>query len=269
MSHRVLAVYSAQASLTVIGLALSWRIAFSPRARLERPPSQLAPWTASTIDLLYFCLAVVIGAFLGGTIASVVASPLGITGDRFIILGSGATQTGLLLGAVMYWISYPQIFAMPAMASPRVVWSGIVTFLVSLPFVYGTAFVWIWLLEAAGLPIEKQDAIDLFLKTKSPGWLTFFGFTAVIIAPLSEELIFRAGLFRFFRTRIPRWAALILPACLFATLHRSLASFGQLVALAIVFSLAYERTGRIGTSMVAHALFNLNTIVFLLAGVVI
>jgi uncharacterized protein len=269
MSHRVLAAYVAQASLTLAGLALSWRIAFSPQARAERSPVQLAPWTASTIDLLYFCLAVVVGAFLGGTVASVTASSLGISGDRFTILGSGATQAGLLLGAVVYWLSYPQVFATSAAVSSRVLWSGVATFLVSLPFVYGTAFVWVWLLEAAGLPIEKQDAIDLFIKTKSPGWLTFFGFTAVVIAPVSEELIFRAGLFRFFRTRIPRWAALILPACLFATLHRSLASFGQLVALAIVFSLAYERTGRIGTSMVAHALFNLNTIVFLLAGVVI
>jgi membrane protease YdiL (CAAX protease family) len=37
--------------------------------------------------------------------------------------------------------------------------------------------------------------------------------------------------------------------------------------LAIVFSLAYERTGRIGTTMIAHALFNLNMILLVLVGV--
>ena len=37
-----------------------------------------------------------------------------------------------------------------------------------------------------------------------------------------------------------------------------------LIALAVVFSLAYERTGKIGTTMVAHALFNLNASVLVL-----
>ena len=48
----------------------------------------------------------------------------------------------------------------------------------------------------------------------------------------------------------------VTPACLFAALHNHLASFAPLVVLGIVFSLAYERTGRIGTAIVAHALFN-------------
>jgi membrane protease YdiL (CAAX protease family) len=40
-----------------------------------------------------------------------------------------------------------------------------------------------------------------------------------------------------------------------------------LVALGIIFSLAYERTGRIGTTIIAHGLFNLNTIILILCGV--
>jgi membrane protease YdiL (CAAX protease family) len=39
-------------------------------------------------------------------------------------------------------------------------------------------------------------------------------------------------------------------------MHNHLASFAPLVVLGIVFSLTYERTGRIGTAIVAHALFN-------------
>ena len=33
---------------------------------------------------------------------------------------------------------------------------------------------------------------------------------ASIVAPITEELIFRAGLFRYARTRLPRWAALLI-----------------------------------------------------------
>jgi membrane protease YdiL (CAAX protease family) len=95
---------------------------------------------------------------------------------------------------------------------------------------------------------------------------------AVVIAPLNEELVFRAGIFRYLRTRIPRWAALLLPALTFAALHvnwqnlQGLSSLAPLVVLAIVLAIAYERTGNIGTSIVAHACFNLNTIVVILSG---
>ena len=58
-----------------------------------------------------------------------------------------------------------------------------------------------------------------------------------------------------------------MPALLFGALHANLSSFVPLVALGLIFSLAYERTGRIGTTIVAHGLFNLNTIVLILCGV--
>jgi len=40
-----------------------------------------------------------------------------------------------------------------------------------------------------------------------------------------------------------------------------------LFVLAVVFCLAYERTGRIETTIIAHALFNLNTFVLVAAGI--
>ena len=46
-----------------------------------------------------------------------------------------------------------------------------------------------------------------------------------------------------------------------------LSSLPPLVLLAVIFSLAYERTGRIGTPIVAHALFNLNSVLVILSGI--
>jgi len=95
---------------------------------------------------------------------------------------------------------------------------------------------------------------------------------ATVLAPITEELLFRATLFRFLRTRAPRWIALFVPGTIFAALHVNwtnldgLASLLPLVTLAVVFSIAYERTGRIGTAMIAHGLFNLHTVVLLLSG---
>jgi membrane protease YdiL (CAAX protease family) len=92
--------------------------------------------------------------------------------------------------------------------------------------------------------------------------------------PAAEEILFRAGLFRYLRTRIPRWAAIGLTSALFGALHVSwgspmvgLQSLLPLTALAVVFCLAYERTGLIGTTIVAHALFNLNTMFLVVSGI--
>ena len=116
--------------------------------------------------------------------------------------------------------------------------------------------------------------VDMFLRADSRLLLVVLIGLATIVAPVTEELVFRAGLFRYFRTRLPRWLAFLLPAVLFAALHvdnwktlEGFASFAPLVALAVFFSAAYERTGRIGTSIVAHALFNLNTVLLIFAGV--
>ena len=126
---------------------------------------------------------------------------------------------------------------------------------------------WQFLLQLCGIPAEKQDLIAMFADAKSPGLLAFMILLAIVIAPITEELLFRAGIFRYVRTRLPRWAALLIPSVLFGALHANLASFAPLVALGVVFSLAYARTGRIATTIVAHGLFNLNTIVLIFSGV--
>jgi membrane protease YdiL (CAAX protease family) len=50
-------------------------------------------------------------------------------------------------------------------------------------------------------------------------------------------------------------------------MHGNLVAFGPLFALGLVFAIAYERTGRIAVPIIAHGLFNLNTVVLLLAGI--
>jgi membrane protease YdiL (CAAX protease family) len=123
------------------------------------------------------------------------------------------------------------------------------------------------------LPIEGQDVVGLFVNAHSIAAKATLFVLAVCVAPVTEELVFRAGLFRYLRTRFPRRVSLLGPALIFGALHvdwkslDGLAAFAPLTVLGMILSLAYERTGRIGTAIVAHALFNLNTILLLLAGV--
>jgi membrane protease YdiL (CAAX protease family) len=123
------------------------------------------------------------------------------------------------------------------------------------------------LLRKLGLPEEPQDLIAIFAHTKSSLVLAGMLVVACVLAPLSEELMFRAGLYRFSRKHLGRPTALLVNGVCFGALHGNWAGFLPLALLGVALSLAYEATGDIRVSVVAHALFNLNTVVLVLSGI--
>ncbi|HVU32096.1 MAG TPA: CPBP family intramembrane glutamic endopeptidase [Opitutaceae bacterium] len=257
----------AEAAISVVGLVLLWQHALSARGRERWKVRALPEWSVTVTDFFTFLFFVLAFWFLGGVLGLLGTRPFTMTDDARVILQSTTSEFGMLAGVVIYALLHPGRFALTKLEVSKSLRSGVVTYFIAAPIVFAAGAVWTTLLKVCGLPVEKQPAIELFTRTKSPGWLGVLVLLAIVLAPMAEELIFRAGFFRYCRTRLPRWLAFVGPACLFAALHQNLASFGQLVALAIVFSYAYERTGQIGTSMVAHGLFNLNTVVLLLLGI--
>ncbi len=248
--------------LIAVGLVTIWLVALSPTARARRAatPPALTPWDAPLSDFFLFLWLTLCGGILSQLIASQILRLRKFSEDGQLIVANASLELGMLAGIAFYRFRYalrePRTPASPA----RVVLSGIVTFLIALPVVDLVGLFWQLGLTQLGLPLDRQDMIGRLANANSPRLLIAMIALATITAPIVEELIFRAGFFRFFRTRLPRWAALLVPACLFAALHLNLATFAPLVALGIVFSLAYERTGRIGTAMIAHGLFNAHTV---------
>jgi hypothetical protein len=258
--------------LSALGLLLLWQLAVSPRARARPRPSLLPPWSGNGSDLLGLLISAVVGVLSVSFAARFVIQMHSWDETHRELAGAVAFQLGLLLGIALFHFGWrplgtglkPQPFATTV--------RGAATFLAALPIVYGVTFAWQQLLGAFGVPLESQDSLKLFEDLHSWVLRLLFSGIAIVVAPLAEELIFRAGLFRFLRGRVPYWLAVLLPAVIFGACHllqapiQNLPEFMPLVALGVVFSVAYERTGRIGTTMVAHALFNLNTVLFLWAG---
>ena len=253
-----LSVFATALELTLVfaGLVLLWRLALSPAARAHHPPAPLAPWDTPPSDFFLFLWLAICGGLVLPVVAQPAARALALDAQTKLILVNAAFQGGMLAGIAVYQVCFHRRAPRPPLALGSALLPGAAAFLLSLPLVVLVGLAWTGLLKLCGLPVEPQDAVGFFTRTQSPVLITAMIALAAIIAPITEELIFRAGIFRYARTRLPRWAALLLPACLFAALHNHLASFAPLVVLGIVFSLAYERTGRIATAMVAHALFN-------------
>lgn len=251
--------------LLVVGIVLLWRLGLSPEARAR--PAALPAWDASLSEFFLFVWLTIVAGFLGQYAVGYYSKSHPLDETHMAIIGTAALHGGMLLGMAVYRFTFARQHARLMFAFLPALRTGLGTFLVTLPVITGVSLLWQMLLKLLGYSPTPQVSIELLRHTDSPALRAGLVVAAILIAPISEELLFRAGIFRYMRTRVPRWIALLLPALLFAALHLDVGSFVPLMALALVFSLAYERTGNIGTTMVAHALFNLNATLLVLAGV--
>jgi membrane protease YdiL (CAAX protease family) len=259
--------------LMLAGLVLLWRTSLSAEARARPPVRHLTVWAVSWVDFLMFLWYIVLCAFLFQTGAVYLLRKAGPLSQEGQVLAGLAFQLGVLAGCAAFRYLRPprptfDYFDPAPEAAQRLPFAaGLTTFLIALPLLGGTAFAWQSLLRLLGMDVRPQSLVNVFAESESPGFSALLIFFAVVVAPVTEELVFRRGFFRFARQHLPRWAALLLPALIFAALHQNLASFAPLVVLAVVFSLAYERTGNIAVTMIAHGIFNLNSVILIYAGV--
>jgi len=244
---------------------------------------RLVYWPVEGFDIallivLIFLLGIVSQVMMVGILGETIKASVDRKGLEVAVYGF-AEKGGGLLGWPVFYLIRRRLFSSfctppPASTTPPPIlpsWTqalrgGCLTLLTALPLVYIVGFGWHALLSLLGLPSEPQELITIFNDTRSPYVIAGMMVVACILAPLNEEILFRRVLFHFLRQRFGRLIALSVSACLFALLHRSLAGFLPLATFGLMLALAYERTGDIRVPMIAHGLFNLNTIIALLAG---
>ncbi len=110
-------------------------------------------------------------------------------------------------------------------------------------------------MESLGAELE-QEPVALLKNTKDPMVLGLMAITAVIVAPLWEEVVFRGYLHPVMKKFGGVWAGAICSSLLFAVVHNSLAHVLPLFLLALLLVWLYERTGSIWTPIAIHACFN-------------
>jgi membrane protease YdiL (CAAX protease family) len=113
-----------------------------------------------------------------------------------------------------------------------------------------------------------QPMVVFLNSTQDKKLLLWLGLQAVVVAPVLEEILFRAGLYRWLKGRVPRKQAVAVSSLAFALAHQHLGSFVPLWVLGALMTEYYEGTGHLGTPIMLHALFNLNTLCLIALGVV-
>ena len=102
--------------------------------------------------------------------------------------------------------------------------------------------------------------------TAAMRFLAIFG--AAVMAPISEEFLFRGILQTALRRALPprrsmyhRWFAIVMTAAIFGMMHSSTPQFiPALVLLGVIFGYLYERTGSLIVVIAIHMLFNIKSL---------
>ena len=107
-----------------------------------------------------------------------------------------------------------------------------------------------------GDPGGSNPLLDLVLRSQDPATLACFAFTAVVLAPLFEETIFRGVLLPVAGRELGAAWGVVLSAAIFAVAHLSLGELLPLFILGLGLGWLRWSSGRLGSCVLMHALWN-------------
>ena len=102
----------------------------------------------------------------------------------------------------------------------------------------------------------SNPLLELVLNSHNVPALACFGFTAIVLAPLFEETIFRGALLPVAARRLGPLGGVLLSALIFAVAHLSLGELLPLLVLGIGLGWLRWSGGRLGSCVLMHALWN-------------
>ena len=122
-----------------------------------------------------------------------------------------------------------------------------------------------WLLvKVFGDPGGSNPLLELVLLSRDPLALILLSLTAVVLAPLFEEVIFRGVLLPVLARRVGFTAGALLNGLLFAMAHISIGELIPLTVLGTGLALVRLRSGRLLPCVLMHAVWNAVTFANLL-----
>lgn len=276
------ALAALEVSLFLLGTYLLVRVLGSSERRMAWFGGDRIPhWPMTGHEVTLLIVLIFLCGFAGQSLAvQFFSGALKGTQDQggLEVLVYGAAFHGCaLLGWVLFrglrqWI-YSDYGTLPAAIPPsprlplgQMLGTAAIALIVALPVLTAVNVGWEFVVKSFGFSTEPQDLIEIFAKTHSPLVIVGMLVVACALAPINEELLFRAGLFRFLRQRFGRSTAFVLSGVFFGALHGNVAGFLPLALLGGALALVYEKTGDIRVSISVHALFNLNTVIIILSG---
>ncbi|WP_228016809.1 CPBP family intramembrane glutamic endopeptidase [Synechocystis sp. LEGE 06083] len=258
--------------LLIVGLLLQWALgrekailATNAKTKWDTPWNWETTWQVLVVGF-FFPSQIVLPLVVG--VLPLPMADLSLMGKAFYVLATyGAIATvglGVLFLSLKDFRPLPEGWFTLRPNLKAVLW-GLGGYLVALPLVVLVSLVnqEIWQGQGGSNPL-------LSLALDSQNWLVLgiFFFTAAILAPVFEEIIFRGFLLPALTRYFPVSVAIILSSLLFAIAHLNVSEILPLFVLGSVLGLVYSRSRNLLSSMILHSLWNSGTLLslFILGG---
>ena len=238
--------------LLVLALAgpRTWRAA----GEMQQTPGAEVPWGIGTglivVSLSYFTVAL-----LQGMLQAVLPVKNNPSAEMLV------TLTATLLGPVI-------IIGLFLLALDRKPWEwgvlgwtptrqgiryGVTAVLAALPIILGVSW---FANQLFNTDQGTNPLISELVATDSVPLKLMIVLTAVVVAPLVEETLFRGILFRAANVRLPFWTAAFVSGFIFASGHYLLVALLPITLLGMLFAFLTRRSQSLLASAGAHAVYN-------------
>ena len=171
-------------------------------------------------------------------------------------------------GGLVFLLTYvrgvdvAELFGLTRLKFPQVIRWSCGLFLAAAPIYLLVTFGWIHLLEHAfGTAPDQQKVVESFRDTGKTKIL--IAFSACVIAPICEEILFRGFFYAVIKRFSERFFAALVVSLLFAAIHGNTLGLVPLVVVAMALTVGYELTGCLLVPIAMHAMFNTTQIIIM------
>lgn len=220
-------------------------------------------WSPDSLLRLLLLLFVALGT----------AGVVGAAADRFwttvpdetrrfwVAFGSGTVMQ--LAGLVLFaWflgenqMSWREGFGLRREETGRMIVIGVVTAVIGLVLAITIMWISLGIMTLVEITPVPQTSIEALQQSDDPAQRLAIAVTAIGLAPVFEEMLFRGLLYPAVKQagfpRLAFWGT----AVLFGLSHVNLLAFASLTCFGLVLAVLYERTDNLLAPMTAHTVFN-------------
>ncbi len=222
----------------------------------SRPPTPPVPWTVRQVLISTAVIAIAFLVIIGSILGLVTIIDLNRWGEHVVLLGATLALQGIMLLSVWHFAIRPIGGRWALLGFRRV--KPISTTLIAIAgiticqtLVVGYVQLVNWLdidFLVPGDPFESWD-IDAIS-------FAIIAFSAVVIAPLFEEIFFRGFMYQAFRKTMRLWPAAILTSFVFGIAHIDPAVIIPIALVGMILLGIYRWTGNLWSSIITHAGYN-------------
>lgn len=201
----------------------------------------------------------VLARFFGGKEGAAPALPANIPIEKFLLQSMAMAAMPAIAIIVMLLARGGRIgnvFGLGKVGLFRAIGVGFCLAILALPLTYAAKAITVYLSASQEAPQALVQKFSSAAQGNDGRLMGLIALSAIVVAPLTEEIIFRGTLYPMLSRFLGRGPAALAAALFFGLVHDTYADLPGLVVLALCFTLAYEVTGSLLVPIFMHATFN-------------